>query len=216
MPYLFRKLIRRDWRRYFDRAWRRCRVADAGLDSEALRTVRDDLLNNMARWTQLDRDEGRLACRNHVMDSIERLCLQRGLQALDPDTRERVAARLDEFRHLDRDLERHILAEALRIAVLREWSARYFGDRSRGDWYDTYRKAAEMRMDSIGRDFERIAGLPVHVAQDNRDAAIRGLNAALRLRLLQVPRGRAVTHKSLRTRLRGIFNNGDQAYEHDG
>ncbi|HYW75454.1 MAG TPA: hypothetical protein VFA48_02355, partial [Gammaproteobacteria bacterium] len=77
-------------------------------------------------------------------------------------------------------------------------------------------RAAEMRMESIGRDFERIAGLPVHVAQDNRDAAIRGLNAAIRLRLLQMPPGRAVTHRSLRTRLRQLLHHEDEVYEHDG
>lgn len=216
MSRRFALLRRRDWRRDFERAWRRNVAASPALDAEALESVRSDLAAHMARWSGLDRDEGRLACRNQIMDSIERLCLQRGLQDLDAATRDRVTERLAEFRDLDRDLSRRIAAEALRIDTLRDWSGRYYGDRGRHDWYETYRRAAEMRMESIRRDFERIAGLPVHVAQNHRDAAMRGLNAALRLRLLQLPAGRSVTHRSLRTRLRQLFKNGDPTDEHDG
>ena len=206
---------RQNGHRAFERAWQRNIACDPELDAGAQQAVRCDLRQHIQRWLSLDTDQGRLACRSELMDSIERLCLQRGLQALDPKTRTRVADRMSEFRHIDRNPMRQIQAEELRIAVLRDWAGRYYGDRGRGDWYETWRKAADLRMESIGRDFERIAGLPVHVAEDNRDAAIRGLNASLRLRLLQMPPGRTVTHRSLRTRVRKFLNRGEQAHEHD-
>jgi len=217
MPYFPRSRWRPGgWKKDFDRAWRRCKGARRPLDAEALDAVRKDVLSHIETWTGKDPEEGRLACRNQLMDSMERICLRRALWALDPQTREKVGERLPEFRNLDQSQERHLEAETLRMDLLRTWTGLYYGDRARGDWYDVYIKAAEMRMDSIRRDFERIAGLPVHTVENNRDAAIRGLNAALRLRLLQLPRARAVTHRSLRTRLRKLLHHEDELYEHDG
>ena len=217
MPNIFRGRLRPgDGRKDFERAWRKNKAARGTLDTAALETVRKDVLHHIATWTGKDPEEGRLACRNELMDSMERLCLRRALAALDPETREKVAERLPEFRHLDHGQARQLQADILRMELLRTWTGLFYRDRTRGDWFDVYTRAAEMRMDSIRRDFERIAGLPVHIAQDNRDAAIRGLNAAIRLRLLQMPPGRAVTHRSLRTRLRQLLHHEDDVYEHDG
>lgn len=219
MPNFFRGRHRPgNWRKDFDRAWRRCKAERRPLDAEALEKVREDVLNHIGAWAARDAEQGRLGCRSELMDSMERICLRRALSALDPQTRERVSERLPEFRQLDHNQERHLEAEKLRMDLLRTWTGFYYGDRARGDWYDVYFRAAEMRMNSIGRDLERIAGLPVHMAENNRDAAIRGLNAAIRLRLLQMPPGRALTHRSLRTRLRQLLHlhHEDEVYEHDG
>lgn len=189
----------------FDRAWRQHIASYPELDAGARQAVRSDLAQYIAHWLSLDTDQGRLACRTELMDSLERLCLERSLQVLEPATRVRLVERMPEFRPLVRNLSRQMRAEELRIAVLRDWAGRYYRDRGRDDWYETYRKATELRMESIGRDFERVAGLPVLAVENNRDAAIRGLNASLRLRLLQMPPGRAVTHRSLRTRLLDIL-----------
>lgn len=207
---------RHDWRQDFERAWRRSMRARYQLDSEAQDTVRLDIMRHIERWSGLDRDEGRLACRNELMDSIERAGLQSALRQLAPEVRQRVSVRLPEFGQLNYDPDRHLQAERLRIEVLRAWTGYYFGDRANGDWYDVYTRAAGMRLDSIRRDFERIAGQPIHAIENNRDAAIRGLNAALRLRLMQMPPARAVTHRSLRTRLRRFIHKEDQRHEQDG
>lgn len=205
------------WKKDFDRAWRRCKAVRRPLDADALETVRKDVLSHTQTWAgKKDPEEGRLACRNELMNSMERICLRRALGSLDRQTREKVGKRLPEFRHLDHSQERHLEAEKLRMDLIRTWTGLYYGDRARGDWYDVYARAAEMRMNSVERDFERIAGLPVHTVENNRDAAIRGLNAALRLRLLQMPPARAVTHRSLRTRLRQLLHHEDELYEHDG
>lgn len=207
---------RRDWHRDFERAWRRSMPGRYHLDSGARETLRRDIMGHTERWAGLDPDEGRLACRNELMDSIERAGLQSALRQLDPDVRQRVSVRLPEFGQLNYDPDRHLQAERLRISVLRAWTGLYFGDRAKGDWYDVYTRAAEMRLDSIRRDFERIAGQPIQAIENNRDAAIRGLNAALRLRLMQMPPARAVTHRSLRTRLRRFIHKEDQLHEQDG
>lgn len=164
----------------------------------------------------LDYDAGRLQARNGLMDGTERMQLQRTLRELDPETRIRVAARMSEFKHLARDLDRYLAAEKLRLDVLRAWMGLYYGDCARGDWYDMYCKAAEMRLESISRDFKRIAGLPVYKAEDNRDAAIRGINASLRLRLLKMPPGAKVGRRSLRTRWRQWMNRTNEVNEHNG
>ncbi len=219
MPNFFRGRQRPgSWRKDFDRAWCRCKTARRPLDPGALEMVREDVLNHIGVWVKRDAEQGRLGCRTELMNSMERICLRRALSALDPHTREQVSERLPEFRQLDQNQERQLAAEKLRMDLLRTWTGLYYGDRARGDWYDVYFRAAEMRMSSIGRDLERIAGLPVHVVENNRDAAIRGLNAAIRLRLLQMPPGRALTHRSLRTRLRQLLHlhHEDDINEHDG
>jgi hypothetical protein len=164
----------------------------------------------------LDHDAGRLQARNELMDGTERMQLQRALRELDPETRVRVVARMSEFKHLARDPNRYLTAEKLRLDVLRTWMGFYYGDYAPGDWYDMYCKAAEMRLDSISRDFERIAGMPVYKAEDNRDAAIRGINASLRLRLLKMPPGTRVDRRSLRTRWHQWMNRTTEVNEHNG
>ena len=217
MPYFFRRRQRPGcWQKDFERAWRRSKAERRPLDAEALEAVRNDVLSHIEAWVTKDPEQGRLGCRNELMNSMERICLRRALDSLDPQTRTQVAERLPEFRQFDHSQARQLKAEKFRTELLRTWTGLFYGDRARGDWYDVYAKAAEMRMNSIERDFERIAGLPVHTAENNRDAAIRGLNAAIRLRLLQMPPGRAVTHRSLRTRLRQLLHHEDEVYEQDG
>lgn len=207
---------RRNRQKDLDRAWRRCKPSRAGLKRDALDVLHDDLHRHIQGWTALDRDEGLLQARNALMDGIERLLLQQTLNRLDPQTRAAVAERMPEFRDLAQDLDRYLAAEKLRLGVLRAWMGLYYGDRARGDWYEVYRKAADMRLDSIGRDFERIAGMPVYKAEDNRDAAIRGINASLRLRLLQMPPGGKVGRRSLRTRWQQLMKRTNEVNEHNG
>ncbi|MGH8128262.1 MAG: hypothetical protein ACRETC_07830 [Gammaproteobacteria bacterium] len=207
---------RRDWQKDLDRAWRRCKASQTGLERDALDVLRSDLRQHIQGWTALDRDEGRLQARNALMDGTERMLLQRTLRGLEPETRVCVASRLPEFKHLSKDLDRYLTAEKLRLNVMRTWMGFYYGDRARGDWYAVYCEAAEMRLDSISRDFERIAGLPVYKVEDNRDAAIRGINASLRLRLLQMPPGAKVGRRSLRTRWQQLTNRTNEVNEHNG
>lgn len=207
---------RRNWRKQLERAWRRCSPDRAGLERDTLDVIREDLHRHIQGWTELDHDEGLLQARNELMDGTERMLLQHTLKGLDPETRASVSGKMPEFREMARDLDRYLAAEKLRLDVLRAWMGFYYGDRARGDWYDVYSKAAEMRLESIGRDFERIAGMPVYKAEDNRDAAIRGINASLRLRLLQMPPGARVDRSGLRTRLSQWLNRNHEASEHNG
>lgn len=196
----------RDWERCLKRAWRVSKPDRSGLDRESLDVVQESLRRHMRDWVSLDGDEGMMQARNELMDGTERMLLQRTLQGLDEQIRTSVASKIPEFRPVAREPGRYLRAEQLRLHVLRLWAGLYYGDRARGDWYEVYRKAAELRLDSIARDFERIAGLPVYKTEDNRDAAIRGINASLRLRLLQMPPGAKVGRRSLRTRWQQWLN----------
>lgn len=207
---------RSNWRKQLDRAWRRSSPASSPLGCDALDVLRDDLSRHIRIWAALDHDEGLLQARNELMDGTERLLLQRTLRRLDPGIRASVASKMPEFKPVAEDLDRYLVAETLRLDVLRAWMGFYYGDRARGDWYDVYSKAAEMRLESIGRDFERIAGMPVYKTEDNRDAAIRGINASLRLRLLQMPPGARVGRPGLLTRWNQWLNRNHEANEHNG
>lgn len=207
---------RRDWEKRLDRAWRMSRPGRSGLDRESLEVLYENLRRRLRDCVALEGDEGLMQARSELMDGTERLLLQRTLKDLDEATRDSVASKIPEFQPIAREPERYLRAETLRLRVLRAWLGLYYGDRARGDWYDVYRKAAELRLDSIGRDFERIAGMPVYKTEDNRDAAIRGINASLRLRLLQMPPGAKVGRRSLRTRWNQWLNRNREANEHDG
>jgi len=176
---------RRRWRRALAKASRRAGTARSGLDPSALTVVHEDLETRAAAWAA-DPD-GRAAVRTELMDSIDRIMLNGALLALKSEEREAVRRRMPQLPRSDPELRRNLEADRLRLRVLRHWTGLVFRDRARGDWFDVYQRAAEMRRESLGRDLERLAGTPVHAAEHHRDAAIRGLNTALRLRLLQAP-----------------------------
>lgn len=194
---------RHDWRGALIRARRRSPHAAYGLDAAALKAIDRDLEAHMAVW--VDSPDGHSEVRTELMDSIDRQLLHRALLELAPETRAAVLERVPGLTQGDVELERYLAAGNLRIDVLRRWAGIYYGDRAQGDWFETYRRAAEMRLESVRRDLERLAGAPVHAAQHHRDAAIRGLNTALRLRLLKAPAGAAIERRSLIARLRSLF-----------
>jgi len=193
---------RRRWKPALRIAWHLGGARRSGLDASALNVVRHDLEAHAAAWAA--DPGGRAAARTELLDSVDREFLNDALLALEPAEREAVRKRIPELPHSDAELRRRLEADRVRLAVLRRWSGLFYGDRARGDWFDTYRRAAEMRRESLGRDLERLAGTPVHIAQHHRDAAIRGLNTALRLRLLQAPAGVRIGVRRRRRRPRWL------------
>ncbi|MDN5863870.1 MAG: hypothetical protein L0I62_01430 [Gammaproteobacteria bacterium] len=171
-----------------------------GRDDKDASAVLQDLRKRTRIWA--NNPDGLSETRTELMDSVDRGLLHRGLMQLDPDTVQTVLDRMPELPASSTDLARLIAANELRTAVIRNWAGRYYGDRAQGDWFDAYCRAAEMRQASAARDLERLAGEPTAAIQNHIDAAIRGLNTSLRLRLLQAPRGRKIGHRSLQTRLR--------------
>ncbi len=193
-----------DCQRTFVRAWRKTNADAAPLDEAARAAVRRDLETRTRAWAQ---DEDGLRClRTELMDSVDRELVHCTFLALDSDTRTAVRERLPELPQSDADVQRYLAASALRICVLRAWAALYYRDHARDDWFDTYRRAAEMRKASAVRDLARLAGAPPGLAQSHRDAAVHGLNASLRMRLLQAPRGGKIGRRGLRSRLRGFLS----------
>ncbi|MGH8272147.1 MAG: hypothetical protein ACRESG_07465 [Gammaproteobacteria bacterium] len=171
------------------------------MDEAALEAVRRDLEVRTCIWAQ--GEDGLRGLRTELMDSVDRELVHRAFLALDPGLRTAVRERLPELPDSDTEVQRYLAASALRISVLRTWAALFYRDRVRGDWFDTYRRAADMRETSAVRDLERLAGEPPGLAQSHRDAAIRGINASLRMRLLQAPRAAKIGRRGLLSRLRG-------------
>lgn len=189
--------------------WREAAGRAETLDTTAREAVRRDLENRIRTWAA--NEDGLKKLRSELMDSVDRGLVYRALLRLAPDLRTAVRERVSELPRSDAEIERFIAASELRISVIRAWAGRWYGDRARGDWFEAYRKAAAMREDSALRDLERLAGDPQPTTRNNLDAAMRGLNASLRLRLIQAPPGAKIGHLSLRSRLRSHLPFGDRA-----
>lgn len=138
--------------------------------------------------------------RTELMDSVDRNLIHHALLELDAGPAQAILREMPELPGSRPDLARLIEAGELRIQLMRRWAGLYYGDQTDGDWFDTYRRAAEMRKSSAARDLERVAGSAVTATHNNIDAAIRGLNTSLRLRLLQAPRGKKIRQRSLASR----------------
>lgn len=131
--------------------------------------------------------------RTILMDYVDSALLYQGVMALPDHVREAVAKQLPE---LPADVTTNAdygQLVSLRIAVLRNYAGSRFRDRKKGDWFDIYRQAGQMRVNSLVRDLARVAGEPMPITENHRDAAMRSLNTALRLRLLQIPPGQRIT-----------------------
>lgn len=186
------------------RAWRRARADTAyGLAGDDLHAVRRDLEMRVAAWPPAA--EGLGAVRTEIMNGVDRLVLYRAFLELSPEARTAVRERLAELPRDAAAAGRQIAADEMRIAVLRQWARLGFGDYARGDWYDVYRRAADLQAAAMRRHLERLNGAAPAAALAHRDAAAYGLNTALRLRLLRVPAGRPIERRGARSRLRRLF-----------
>ncbi|MGH8312157.1 MAG: hypothetical protein ACRER9_02585, partial [Gammaproteobacteria bacterium] len=83
----------------------------------------------------------------------------------------------------------YLAANALRIEVLREYAHRRFGDRTDGDWFDVYARAAHLRQRNTRNYIERVLGGTRNAGDDARFQAMTVKDSEIRARLLQVPAG---------------------------
>ncbi|MGH8274345.1 MAG: hypothetical protein ACRES9_08880 [Gammaproteobacteria bacterium] len=180
-------------------AWREAADREQTLDTEAREAVRRDLESRIRAWASSE--DGLQKLRTELMDSVDRGLVHRAFLRLAPELRT-VRERVPEIPRSDAEIRRFIAASELRMSVIRAWAGRWYGDRAPGDWFETYCKAAAMREESVVRDLERLSGDAQTSTRNNLDAAMRGVNASLRLRLVQAPPGVKIGHLGLRSRLR--------------
>lgn len=186
---------RPDLHETFDKVWREVLAkTDVRLDEVALDAVRSDVRAHVQTWE--NSEESLMLLRTELMDSVDRVLVHRAFLSLDADMAETVREQMPDLPGEPADVERLVAANELRIAVIRAWGGRRYGDHAEGDWFDTYLKAAEMRQSGAIRDLERLAGDMPTATRNNIDAAIRGINSSLRLRLAQSPPGVKIGQRS--------------------
>lgn len=129
------------------------------------------------------------AIRREIMDSVDRRMLNTEILKLSPDLKQRLRARNPELIQSDRYARTYIAANELRLAVLREFGAKRYGDRAPADWYAVYERASRLKQRTarlyINKGLEE-DGLNL---DDGRQEAISMVDTQLKYRLLQVPPG---------------------------
>lgn len=186
------------WRNWFGRlrsqrhaatleiVWNRLSVASE-LDAEALHAVYANLIEIE---TSLGQSAQPLqALRRELMDSLDRQVLNSEILNLPEELRVRLRQQQDTVLQNDAEARAWLAANALRMEVLREYAHRRFGDRTDGDWFDVYARAARLRQRNTRNYIERVLGGTRNAGDDARFQAMTLKDSEIRARLLQVPAG---------------------------
>lgn len=186
------------WRKWFARrghprrhatmqiVWDRLAALSA-LDPAALQAVH---VNLMEIESNLNGNPQPLqALRAELMDSLDRQVLNSEILSLPEELRTRLRRQQDSVLQNDVEAHAYLAANALRIEVLREYAHRRFGDRTDGDWFDVYARAAHLRQRNTRNYIERVLGGTRNAGDDVRFQAMTLKDSEIRARLLQVPAG---------------------------
>lgn len=130
-----------------------------------------------------------LRVRGELMDSIDRRQLNSEILKLSADMRANLRKSHPEILQTDEATRTYILANELRIAVLREYAGLRYGDCADGDWFAVYQKASRLRQRSIRNYIERALGGTQSATDDARFHTMTLMDSEIRTRLLQVPPG---------------------------
>lgn len=162
-------------------------AALSALDPATLQTVRANLIeieSNLHASAQPLQ-----ALRRELMDSLDRQVLNSEILNLPEELRARLRQQQDTVLQNDAEARTYLAANALRIDVLREYAHRRFRDRTDGDWFDVYARAAHLRQRNTRNYIERVLGGTRNAGDDARFQAMTLKDGEIRARLLQVPAG---------------------------
>ena len=157
------------------------------LDSHQRDAIRQDLLD-FERET-LDGRYPLTRLRQEMMASVDRRIINIEILRLEPRDKARLRKQQSDIVQTDSHAREYILANELRLAVLREYAARRYGDRAENDWLEVYEKAAQFKQRTTRSRLMRGLESDVESAQDARQQAIDVVDRQLQMRLLQVPPG---------------------------
>lgn len=190
-PEIRMEWIWRDWMEadLEENAARLRREARQKLDAHQMNAVRDDLV--AFEKDVLSRPYPLTAIREEMMNSVDRRILNVEILRLPPVEKARIRSRDPEIIQYDSHAQEYIIANELRLYLLREYAARRYGDRAENDWFAVYERAASMKRrlsrSRIRQGIEEDGS--EDSPQDSRHQAIDMVDRQLRLRLLQVPPG---------------------------
>lgn len=163
------------------------RVASSKLDASALQAVHANLIEVEARVG--NSAQPLRALRRELMDSLDRQVLNTEILNLPEELRARLRQQNDAMLQNDDEARAYLVANGLRIAVLREYASQRFDDRADGDWFDVYTRAAHLRQRNTRHYIERTLGGAHDARDDARLEAMTVKDGEIRARLLQVPAG---------------------------
>lgn len=157
------------------------------LDAQTMTAVRADLLAMEA--TTFAAEFPLTAVRKEMMASVDRRVLNTEILRLPEALKQRLRAQSADVLQNDNAAALYVAANELRLAVLRDYAALRYGDKSPGDWFVVYERASRLKQRSARAFIERsLAGAPDAPA-DPRHQAITLVDHELRDRLLRVPPG---------------------------
>lgn len=162
-------------------------VAASKLETSALQAVHENLRGLEAQFEHVA--QPLQALRRELMDSLDRQVLNTELLNLPGDLRARLRQQNDSVLQNDAEARIYLIANALRIEVLREYASQRFNDRADGDWFDVYSRAALLRQRNTRNYIERTLGGARDAGDDARFQAMSLKDSEIRARLLQVPAG---------------------------
>src|SRR6185312_15914618 len=115
------------------------------------------------------------------------------LKEMTPEVRKKLREQSSEMLQSDEEARTYIAANEARMAVLREYAARRFGDRVTGDWFDVYEKASRLRQRSARNFIQRTLNGTQTGEDDARYQSMTRVDQEIRSRLLKVPAGTRFT-----------------------
>jgi hypothetical protein len=171
------------------------RVLREALLKEMTQEVRDSVQANLLEFEAGLRKEREplQALRRELMDSVDRRLLNMEILKLPPEVRKKLRAQSSEMLQSDIEARTYIAANEARMAVLREYAARRFGDRVTGDWFDVYEKASRLRQRGARNFIQRTLSGTQTGEDDARYQSMTRVDQEIRTRLLKVPAGTRFT-----------------------
>lgn len=164
----------------------RDKLLDA-LDQEAVEAVLVDLLRLEAVV-----EAGKYpltAIRKELMASVDRRMLNVEILRLPDEIKQNLRAQSTDVIQTDEQMQRYIVANELRLRVLREYAARRYGDKGPRDWFAVYEKASRMKQRNARAFLEHSITGVTAPGENARHQAMTIVDNQLRMRLLQVPPG---------------------------
>lgn len=198
-----RKLGLRLWSQFvrMDQAWQawmdleplddKERTRRLGLLEHLNEAVRTSVHSNLLEFEALLKADKAplLTLRRELMDSVDRRLLNLEILQLPPEVRQRLRAQSGDMLQTDEEAGTYIAANEVRMAVLREYAARRFGDRADGDWFHVYEKASRLKQRGARNFIQRTLNGTQTGADDVRYQNMTRVDQEIRTRLLKVPAG---------------------------
>lgn len=167
------------------------RARRLGLLEHLNEAVRSSVHSNLLEFeAMLKADKSPLLMlRRELMDSVDRRLLNLEILQLPPEVRQRLRAQSSDMLQSDEEASTYIAANEVRMAVLREYAARRFGDHADGDWFDVYEKASRLKQRGARNFIQRTLNGTQTGADDARYQDMTRVDQEIRTRLLRVPAG---------------------------